>query len=158
MTPGRNPSINASAHGGEPVVAGLASERAANDRVALEIGPVDIALDAQNPLAHLPVVTSCAADHAPRHIEPGGVGPGGMAPTAAAIDPEIEPRPVVEGECRRLLYVWVVAALQIGGPTWPHQRGQRQHPHTRKKYTSHCPISHCFVSSQYSKMQKRLVQ
>ena len=84
------------AHGGEPLVAGLATGRAQHVRGAFDARPVDVAFGADHDLANLPVVTDGAADQAAGDIELGDPIPLGMTPAAAAIDADIEAGPVVD--------------------------------------------------------------
>src|SRR5450759_2205243 len=85
------------AHGAEIIVARLAAGSQAG-RAAAEIGPIEITLDAEHRLAHLPVVTERAADQAAGGIERAGrerCGEIRFAPAAAAVDTDVEAGPVV---------------------------------------------------------------
>src|SRR5262249_5845542 len=97
----RQPAIpgvaDAAAHRAEPVVLGLAAERAAG-RAVLDVGPVDVAFDAHHPRTAdgLPVVAGGHADHAAtRAVADGEAVPVGVAERAAAVDAEIEAGPVI---------------------------------------------------------------
>src|SRR5262249_41099914 len=85
------------AHSAEPGVLGLAGDRAAGCAAA-DIGPVDVAFEAEHPGAaeRLPVVAGGHADHAAaRAVGDGEAVPVGVAERAAAVDAEVEAGPVV---------------------------------------------------------------
>src|SRR6266851_4546325 len=80
----------AAAHGRQPVVARRAAGRAQSRRRSPDVGPVDVAFDAERGLAELPIVADGAADQPARHVEPIDAVPLRAAPAAAAVDAEIE--------------------------------------------------------------------
>src|SRR5215831_581490 len=84
------------AHGGEPLVAGLAAPRAQHGGRPFDARPVDVALGADHRLAELPVVAHGAADEAAGHVERVHAVPLGATPTAAAVDADVEAGPGVD--------------------------------------------------------------
>src|SRR5579864_6885810 len=94
------------AHGGEPVVAGLAAEWTGH-RIggAVDVGPVDVALDADDALAELIVVAHGAADQAAGGVEAAGRVPLRAAEAAAAVDADVEAGPVINRKGSRSLVV-----------------------------------------------------
>src|SRR5205823_13976147 len=85
------------AHSAEPVILGLAVQPAAGG-AGLDVGPVDVAFEAEHPRAAgaLPVVAGGAADHAARRaIADGKAVPAGIAEAAAAVDAQVKTGPVV---------------------------------------------------------------
>src|SRR5262249_32853593 len=111
------------AHGSEPAVGGPAAQRAKHVGLAVDVGPVQIALDADDPGAALPVVTDRTADEATADIETAEAVPMGGPPRAAAVDADIEAAPIVE----RVRHDWRravrgrIAALKIGCVSRPRQ-------------------------------------
>src|SRR6202044_3410306 len=87
----------AAAHGREPGVAGAAAQGAQRRGIgAFEVGPIDIALEAEDGAADLPIIAGGAADEAAGQPDAIRVRiPIGMAPAAAAVDAEIEAAPVI---------------------------------------------------------------
>src|SRR5581483_6251860 len=89
------------AGGTKPRILGLAVRAAANTaaRGAVDVAPVEVAFDAEHCLRGLPIVADCAADQAAGEVEVSGragiVGPEGSPPSAAAVDAEIQSRPVI---------------------------------------------------------------
>src|SRR5580704_530440 len=78
----------AAPNGGEPVVVGTAAAGATRGGAgALEVRPVDIALEAEHGVAHFPIDAGGTADDPAREVEAAGAVPVGGAPTAAAVDP-----------------------------------------------------------------------
>src|SRR5262249_43575256 len=127
--------------GAEPSVARLATNRAGKRGAAADVGPVDIALDTVNPIPGLPVVADGAADEAAGDIEIAGVESGkgrrrpiAPAPGAAAVDTDIEPRPIVDRrQVRGGRRHRIVARRQIRRESRPDQRGQSD---TRKQHAT----------------------
>src|SRR5262249_46759845 len=100
------------AHGGEPLVAGLAAGRAQHRRGVSYSRPVAVALGADQGLAELPVVADGAADEAARYVEAIKTVPLGIAPAAAAVDTDVEAGPSVDRIVGRPR---LVVGRQIGG-------------------------------------------
>src|SRR5580704_4273084 len=85
------------AHGREPMVAGLAAERAEGVGGAVAVGPVDVAFEADDALAELIVVANGAADEAAGGVEAAtGRIPLRTAEAAAAVDADVEASPVID--------------------------------------------------------------
>src|SRR4030081_381777 len=87
----------AAARGAEPGVLAAAAADASPVGGPLDVGPVDVALQADHPGAELPVVADRAADHAARRVEAAGAVPARAAPGAAAVDTDVKAGPVVVG-------------------------------------------------------------
>src|SRR5712691_5669841 len=122
----------AAAHGRQPVVARRAAGRAQSRRRSPDVGPVDVALDAERGLAELPIVADGAADQPARHVEPVDAVPLRAAPAAAAVDAEIEAGPAVARIVERRL----VAGQHIRR----HRRaGRGKHADTRNDHALHLP-------------------
>src|SRR5262249_58847432 len=112
---------HAPAHGGEPLVAGLAAPRAQHGGRPFDARPVDIALGADHHRAELPVVADGAADEAARHVERVHAVPLGATPTAAAVDADVEAGPGVDRVVDRPR---LVVGGQIGGASRPSRQRQ----------------------------------
>src|SRR5262249_1035881 len=67
---------DAAAHGGKPGVAGLAARRTERKGMALDVGPVDIAFEAEHQGADLPGVARGHTQEAAREVEVAGRIPG----------------------------------------------------------------------------------
>src|SRR5215469_4559682 len=108
----------ASAHGGEPVIAGLAitAEVAdAGSRSGVNGGIVPVALDAKDKSAGLPIDAERAADDAAiivaspgcaTKVADGVRGPFGVAPAPTAVDADIDTGPVVDRQDSRNVCGW----------------------------------------------------
>src|SRR6202035_4412724 len=104
------------AHGGEPVVAGLAAERAGGVGGAVDVGPVDVAFQADDALAELIIVADRSADQAAGGVEAASAIPGRTAEAAAAVDADVEAGPVVDRNGNRSLVIgrWRRTRRKIG--------------------------------------------
>src|SRR5262245_32894776 len=115
----------AAARGDEPLVARLAAGGAQHVRRALDPRPVDVAFGAEHDLVDLPVVADGAADEAAGDVELVDAVPLRRAPTAAAVDAEIEAGPVVDrgvvGRRRRRRPV----ARNVGADGRPDRRARQ---------------------------------
>ena len=129
---------DATADGAEPGVLGLAQCRQAACEVgrAVDIGPVEVAFEAEHPVGDLPIVADGAADHPTVDVERAGRVPARLAPGAAAVDADVEAGPVVDrGVDRdRPLRDRLVAARQIGRTGGS---SQSQDADARKNYAFH---------------------
>jgi hypothetical protein len=83
-----------SPHGRKPVVARVAAWRTEDGRGPANARPVDIAFSSEDDPIDLPIVADGPADEATRDLIYQHYPPG-AAPTAAAIDAQIETRPVM---------------------------------------------------------------
>jgi len=102
---------DAAAHGGEPLALGLATNGRRHDRrdgsagragIAPQIGPIAVALDAEDILSYLVIDAGRTADEEARDGETTGCSYDAIRPIASAgsepaIDPKIEASPVVDG-------------------------------------------------------------
>ena len=105
----------APAHGREPRILGLATERAGGiGGAAVDIGPVDIAFDAENRTVSLIVVTDRAADQ----DTPGGI-PVGAPPAATTVHADVEPAPAA-APCSR-----AAACVVTSENDWAEHRTER---------------------------------
>src|SRR5712675_1951217 len=127
----------AAACGAEPGVLAAAATDASPVGGPLDVGPVDVALQADHPGAELPVI----ADHAARRVEAAGAVPARVAPGSTAVDTDVKAGPVVVGRRIDWRPGGHLLPRQVGRMSRTDQADHRQYAGAREKNAFHVPCS-----------------
>ncbi len=116
----------------EPVIAGLAARRAAVERAAVDVGPIEVALDAEHPRSGLPVVADGAADETARQVKVSGPAPSRTDPSRRRRSHRYRTRSSCRpARCTAALWDRLIATRQIGGQCGICQSRQGQNANAR---------------------------